>query len=156
MAISTISPGIDTGLSTKLNGNFAETRHLVTRTYTNTSVTTTSSSMQDVLTVSTPAATKASQVVFIDAAFSWSKDDSADTIQVELWDDSASTQLALFSQGAGTYSSAEHVTAFLQTTVTLAAATNTKSIQLRVRRSAGTSGAVGVYTASMTCMLVES
>jgi hypothetical protein len=135
------------------NGLANDTRHLVTRAFSNSDASTTSSSMQDYLTLTTPAALKSSQTVFIEAIVSVFHD-SPDVMEVELWDDSASTQLALYTPDTG-YASLSQV-GFLQATVTLASVSNTKSIQIRFRRASGSTDSVVVLSGRLTCMLVES
>jgi hypothetical protein len=136
------------------NGMANDTRHLVTRAFSNNSSSTTSSSMQDYLTLNTPTTLKANQVVFINAVLSV-YGQSGDVGEYELWDDTAGVQIVSDDHDSYGYPSSLK-TLMLQGTVTISSASSSKSIQIRFRRVSGSSGSVSVQSASVTCMLVES
>lgn len=139
--------------SAEVNENFTETRHLTTRAFTNTRVLNSSTAWSDVLTLSTPAATKSLQTVFIDATIEAFCAAGPDTMEVRLYDNTAA--VAIVTESFGT-NNTRQISRFLQGTVTLATVGATKSIKLQIRRSAGTGGDVEAFGGRVVCQLVES
>lgn len=137
-----------------LNDTLAANVSFITRTFSNVAGSTTSGTFQDVVTLSTPAATKASQTVFVRAAVSVIRN-AADGEEVQLYDATASTVIGS-AVGTATVGTAIPQTVFLQGAVTLASITDTKSIKLQYRRSSGSTSAVQWVSCELTCALVVS
>lgn len=134
--------------------NFNLSRNRQTITAVNAETSTTSSSFQTKMTLTTPAALTSSQNVQITASITLRKGNAGDTAQVELYDNTAGVQLAVLNDAG--ISSAYLAPHYIQATVTLASATDTKEILLRYRRSAGSTAAVYAIHGVMTATLIDN
>lgn len=150
MAIpNTFTSGVNTSFSSELNENFTYLdKKGASITIGSGSGSTASTSFQDAVTITTPAALKDSQTVLIEM-YSRVIGGSGGSIEYQLYDNTDAAQITLGSWS----SSSDWAAGNLQGTVTITTATNTKSIKVRFRSAV--SGGVAIQDVILKATLIE-